>query len=183
MSLSTAFKRHALLATAVCGAGLAVASVATWATGSPVRVFPSQFELSVGNSLEGPAVAIAGDSLQIRHAIGKRFDVRLAGITAPRLEDKCHIKGQTKALSSGALSRDFAANATKNTDVLCTTTAKDNRNNLYARCRMNGQDMAAYMVAQGYARPSSDEKNLATALRAARTNKKGLWGLCRKPFT
>ena len=120
--------------------------------------------------LQGPALVIDGDTLEIA---GTR--VRLAGIDAPELEQPCATEGDVLAASSTVYRCGEEAAAALTTriggdPILCEPVATDVSAVLVAVCRLEAEDLGAWMVRSGWARaypqnasPYTAEEDLAQA--------------------
>ncbi len=120
-------------------------------------------------TLSGSARVVDGDTLDVG---GTR--VRLHGIDAPESGQRCRSAGQAWACGREA-SRALAAFIGSRA-VACHERDRDRYGRVVAVCRLDGRNMNAWMVAQGWAlayrRYSLDYVQAEAAARAAR---RGVW--------
>lgn len=111
-----------------------------------------------------------GDTLWVRLSEGgEPVKVRFQGMDAP---ESCQDWGPqaTQALKARAVRKEVVLN----------TRARDDYGRMLARVRMDGEDLAAWMVAQGHAwsyHYRRDPGPYAMEERSARTAKRGLWAV------
>ena len=126
--------------------------------------------------LQGPALVIDGDTLEIA---GTR--VRLAGIDAPELEQPCATEGDVLAASSTVYRCGEEAAAALTTriggdPVLCEPAATDTSTVLVAVCRLDDEDLGAWMVRSGWARAYPQNASAYTAEEdLAQAALRGIW--------
>jgi endonuclease YncB( thermonuclease family) len=122
----------------------------------------------------GKARAIDGDSLVVE---GR--EMRLKGIDAPEAQQTCHLAGQTMPCgrqASAALQRWLNRGV-----VLCTGNETDRYGRLLVVCRVNGTDINADLVRNGFA---VDYGLYPAEEREARAQYRGLWaGEFERPET
>ena len=115
----------------------------------------------------GHAYAIDGDTLELA---GTRM--RLAGIDAPELHQTCMRDGQS--WDCGIAARRALAAALRSGPVTCTHRRSDKYGRPLARCMVDGQDIAALLVAQGLALSYLDTRYQPQEA-VARAERRGLW--------
>jgi len=120
-------------------------------------------------TLSGQARVVDGDSLVVA---GER--VRLFGIDAPELAQRCDVSGRNWAC--GVWAKDALIKIVGQGVLRCEGLDRDRYGRTVARCMVSGRDVAAAMVRTGaataYLKYSSDYAEIeAAARRAAR----GLW--------
>jgi micrococcal nuclease len=109
-----------------------------------------------------------GDTLWVRLSSGgEPVKVRFQGMDAPEI---CQDWGPqaTRALKARAVRKEVVLN----------TRARDDYGRILARVDMDGEDLGAWMVAQGHAwsyHYRRDPGPYATQERSARSEKRGLW--------
>lgn len=97
-----------------------------------------------GDEIVGRASVIDGDTLDIN---GTR--IRLHGMDAPESRQSCKVLGRWSRCgqrASGALARKIGGRP-----VACEPRDRDRYNRIVAVCRVDGEDLNAWMVAQGWA--------------------------------
>lgn len=111
-----------------------------------------------------------GDSLKID---GER--VRLWGIDAPELEQRCEWRGQV--FDCGRAAKDQLGKLIAGGRVECTPVDRDRHGRTVARCSAAGHDLAAEMVRSGWALDYRKYSRGAYAAeeQEARTADRGLW--------
>lgn len=126
--------------------------------------------LHVGGSVTGHASVVSGDTLQVN---GQR--IRLASIDAPELEQNCKKDGEPWPCGRAAANalEDFLGNRT----VTCLERGRDRERRMVALCEADGEDVAAWLVLNGwalaYARYS--DGSYSARQRRAEREKRGLW--------
>lgn len=122
-------------------AGMAAAAVAGFlSVGVP---FDDAFA-APGATIEGPAVAIDGDTIRV-----KNRPVRLWGVDAVERRQTCVVDGRPYGCgerATGALATFLGANP-----VRCEVVDTDKYDRAVARCTSNGRDVGGYMVSIGWA--------------------------------
>jgi endonuclease YncB( thermonuclease family) len=128
----------------------------------------------------GHAVVIDADTLEIGDV-----QVRLSGIDAPELGQRCSTSGDVLARDSATYScgeQAVAALANRIGDdpIACETSAPAGAEIVMARCRLNDEDLGAWLVHSGWARayPRSVSPYLAHEQEA----QAGLAGIWRGDF-
>ena len=114
---------------AILGACLLLFS--TMATASPRQI-------------AGTARVIDGDTLSVAGAM-----VRLEGIDAPELTQRCAVEGGS--WRAGDAARAYLAQLVSSKPVTCTGMGEDKYGRLIARCHANGRDLGAQLVREGLA--------------------------------
>lgn len=100
---------------------------------------------SAGPGVSGRASVVDGDTIEIR---GQR--IRIWGIDAPESSQTCEREGgayRCGAAAANALDRWLAARP-----VTCIEQDRDRYDRMVARCSVGGEDLGAWLVAQGNAR-------------------------------
>ena len=145
---------------AVALAGIALAGAATLLTTLPG---------SVHAEVSGRASVIDGDSLEVADQ-----EIRLYGIDAPEFDQTCLAGGRTWRCGREAI-RALSRRVSGRT-VVCTEKDRDHYGRSVALCRQGGTDLAAWLVAEGWAlayrrhsRAYVDEE------RTAKRAKRGIW--------
>jgi endonuclease YncB( thermonuclease family) len=119
-----------------------------------------------GRSLEGRAQVTDGDTIRIGES-----RIRLKGIDAPELEQRCSRAGRSYAC--GETSRRALIDLVSGETVRCRATGRDRYQRILARCTVNGRDIGTRMVEEGwavsYGRDYDDEES------RARSRSAGLW--------
>jgi endonuclease YncB( thermonuclease family) len=122
-------------------------------------------------SFDGAARVVDGDTLEVS---GRR--VRLAGVDAPELAQTC-LGGDGRSLACGQQVRAALAAFIGNNVVSCQEIGNDRFERILARCRVRGQDLAAWLVTSGLAAAYAGRSD--AALRAAEASARaagtGLW--------
>ena len=147
----------------------------------PFRRFPSRFLLLLssplvpvaaglaGASISGLASPIDGDTLRVESE-----GIRLHGIDAPESAQSCRAGGETWACGEAATRALRGRLAGR--PVECTERDRDRYGRIVAVCRIDGADVNAWMVEQGWAvayrKYSTDYVSHETAAKAAR---RGVW--------
>jgi endonuclease YncB( thermonuclease family) len=119
--------------------------------------------------LTGRASVIDGDTIEIH---GQR--IRLFGIDAPESRQTCEAEQQTyRCGQQAALALvDHIGQRT----VACEERDVDRYGRMVAVCRVDGEDIGAWMVAQGWALAYSRySRDYFDEELAARANKRGMW--------
>lgn len=97
-----------------------------------------------GRSLEGRAQVTDGDTIRIGDT-----RVRLKGIDAPEMEQRCACLRRTYAC--GETSRQALINLVSGETVRCRPAGRDRYQRILARCTVDGKDIGEQMVEQGWA--------------------------------
>lgn len=105
---------------------------------------------------------------------------RLAGIYIPPSEQSCRTFERPVACGSRAkLALEFKIGANF---VRCERQSKNEDGTLNAVCRVNGEDLAAYLLTQGWAMALPDAPFEYMALeKVARHKNIGVWGIPLEP--
>lgn len=117
--------------------------------------------------LEGPAIAVDGDTLQMA---GGR--IRLAGMDAPELRQECHRDRRSWACGEAArraLDEMLARGPAK-----CAVGSTDPYGRLVARCLVAGTDLADRLVRDGLA-VAYRGRDYAGAEAEAQAARRGIW--------
>ena len=119
--------------------------------------------------LAGRVSVIDGDSLRM-----SALQVRLHGIDAPESAQTCVAAGRRwpcGTQASRALRRRIAGRT-----VSCEPKEQDRHGRIVAVCRVRGQDLGAWMVAQGWALAyRHHSRDYVSEERAARSARRGIW--------
>ena len=136
---------------------------------------------SFSEEIFGEAKVVDGDTLRI-----KKFKIRLEGIDAPEIKQKCKkpyleissIIGVTfdKEYNCGQISKKELENKIKETKIKCVLKSKDRYRRYLATCFKEDLNLNQWMVKRGYAvaykryskQYLADEQN-------AKENKLGIW--------
>jgi len=126
-------------------------------------------EVAAGEILRGRATAVDGEIL----AVAGR-EVRLAGIEAPPLGDKCPFRG--RAIDCGLVARAQLADLTAGATVVCETLNREQAAIPFARCEAGGYDISEGMIHTGWARVGKRAPaRYRDVEQAARLAGRGLW--------
>ena len=118
-----------------------------------------------GRVLEGRAIATDGDSIRIDST-----RIRLKGIDAPELEQRCQRGG--KPYSCGEMARDALLSLVLRNQVRCRSAGRDKYKRVLAKCFVGDVDLGSRMVAFGWALGYGD---YAPQERAAMAQRAGFW--------
>ncbi len=138
--------------------------------------FPAHADVS------GPACVTDGDTLVVN---GKRqrmrcvggTRVRLFGIDAPELKQKCKAPGGRDFLCGRAAASCRLRHVSGRT-VECKGTSVDRYGRLIAICFVDGKDLNALMVGEGWALAYRDHsKKYVPQENVARKARKGIWAM------
>lgn len=116
--------------------------------------------------VSGTARASDGDSFRLGDD-----RIRLLGLDAPELAQLCAAPGSGQ-WPCGRIARDRMAALLASGPVDCRPEDKDRYDRLLARCTIGGDDLGAFMVAEGLAVSSGDYWREE---QAARAGKRGIW--------
>ena len=97
-----------------------------------------------GRSLQGRAQVTDGDTIRIGEA-----RIRLKGIDAPEMEQRCSRGGRSYAC--GETARRALIDLVSGETVRCRTAGRDRYQRILARCTINGNDIGTRMVESGWA--------------------------------
>jgi endonuclease YncB( thermonuclease family) len=101
--------------------------------------------------------------------------IRLAGIETHEADETCK-KGDGASWPCGAEARAALAHFIRYRAVTCTIPPSPKSKDFSARCSVMGQDLATWLVRQGWAAPEAGANlELTKALDAAKTERLGLW--------
>ncbi len=120
--------------------------------------------------LDGRLKVIDGDTIK-----QGKTRIRLYGIDAPELKQKCEGKNGKK-WDCGQVAKNRLNQTIYGKQVLCKTKGKDRYKRTVAICYVDGADVNEHMVREGLAESYSqysDKYDLAEEY--ARSNKKGIW--------
>jgi endonuclease YncB( thermonuclease family) len=120
-------------------------------------------------AIDGPAQVVDGDTLTLA---GER--IRLFGVDAPEARQMCERDGEPWrcGVEAGEALRGFLAGK----PVSCTPLDHDRYGRVVARCLAAGQDVGAWLVAQGMAVAYTDFSwRYVPQELAARWHGRGLW--------
>lgn len=107
----------------------------------------------------------------------KKLTIRLAGITAPRLEETCPSR-LGGSWPCGVRARTALRALVRRHAITCDNMEETAGGLIRANCRRRDTDLATWMVEQGWARPGDGAPQAMTeAFEAARAARKGLWQL------
>lgn len=122
------------------------------------------------HAIEGTARVIDGDTIAVG---GKR--IRLQGIDAPEARQKCTRSGSMWRCGWAATAalRGFLGGQR----VQCTGQGRDRNKRLVAVCRVNGEDIGAWMVRHGWALDYRrySKGRYAAEEAEAKAARRGLW--------
>lgn len=149
--------------------GLAVERTADFLSGGASVVRDALGGKVADAALTGPAQIIDGDTLDVR---GSR--VRLHGIDAPESAQRCRSRGRFWSCgheATRALSRRIGSRP-----VACQEQDRDRYGRSVAVCRVGGEDVNAWMVAEGwaFAYRKYSMRYVAEEM-AAKAGKRGVW--------
>jgi endonuclease YncB( thermonuclease family) len=132
----------------------------------PIALAPNLFE---PETIAGRASVIDGDTIEIH---GTR--IRLFGIDAPESDQDCLVGGHpTRCGQRAALA---LADEINNRPVTCDSKDRDSYGRVVAICRVAGEDLNAWMVAQGWALAYRQySTDYVTQERQAAASKRGIW--------
>ena len=121
------------------------------------------------DALSGSARVIDGDTLEVR---GER--VRLYSIDAPESAQSCRSGGAP--WSCGHAATQALANRIGGRQVVCKGRGRDNYRRVLVECSVEGQDLGAWMVTEGWAFAYTRYSRAHTARESrARAAKRGVW--------
>jgi endonuclease YncB( thermonuclease family) len=117
----------------------------------------------------GEVRIVDGDTLEIG---GRRL--RLYGITAPVLDNRCAVAGKT--IACGRVSRSALLDLTAGAKVSCDLVDGDTTDEPPAICRAGGYDLSEGMTYTGWARADAGTTDAYRRFeRDARRHHRGLW--------
>ncbi|ANY77536.1 hypothetical protein BB934_04260 [Microvirga ossetica] len=117
-------------------------------------------------SLEGRAQVTDGDTIRIGEA-----RIRIKGIDAPEMEQRCSRAGRSYAC--GDTARRALIDLVSGETVRCRAAGRDRYQRILARCTVNGRDIGARMVEDGWA--VSYGRDYDPEETRARSRSVGLW--------
>lgn len=121
--------------------------------------------------LIGRASVIDGDTIEVH---GTR--IRLAGIDAPESRQTCRVKATKETIRCGQHAALWLADMIGTRPVTCATMGRDKYRRTLARCAVDGLDIGAAMVRNGWALPyMRPGKRYEVDESIARKAKAGLW--------
>jgi endonuclease YncB( thermonuclease family) len=128
----------------------------------------------------GRAVVIDADTLEIGDV-----QVRLSGIDAPELGQRCSTSGDVLARDSatypcGEQAAAALANRIGDDPIACETPAPAGAEIVMARCRLNDEDLGAWLVHSGWAR--AYPRSVSPYLMEEQEAQAGLAGIWRGDF-
>src|SRR5690606_18683415 len=97
-----------------------------------------------GRSLEGRAFVVDGDTIRIGDT-----RLRLKGIDAPEMGQTC--RREARSYACGEAAREALIRLVGNRIVQCRASGRDRYQRVLAFCTVNGQDINARMVEEGWA--------------------------------
>jgi endonuclease YncB( thermonuclease family) len=95
-------------------------------------------------SLDGRVHVVDGDTIHLNEA-----KIRLKGIDAPEMEQSCRRSGRSYAC--GDVARRALIDLVSGSQVQCRASGRDRYQRILARCTVNGRDVGARMVEDGWA--------------------------------
>jgi endonuclease YncB( thermonuclease family) len=126
--------------------------------------------LTLAGCIPQATKVIDGDSLVV---IGQR--VRLAGIDAPELSQRCS-DGRGRLYGCGHEARDELQAAIKGKEITCTVQSQDRYGRLLAACKAGELDLNDYMVRSGWAVAYHRYTSQYDAAEAeAKAERRGIW--------
>jgi endonuclease YncB( thermonuclease family) len=118
-----------------------------------------------GRMIEGPARVVDGDTLWIG-----RSKIRLRGIDAPERQQSCTV--DRRSYACGHAATEALRQRLDEKSISCRVSGRDRYERLLARCRLDGDDIGAWLVRVGLAVSYGDYEREETT---ARKRKLGLW--------
>lgn len=115
--------------------------------------------------LTGHAAAVDGDTLRLAAT-----RIRLTGLDAPELDQTCSTGG--RQWNCGSEARAFLAALVDRRTTNCDPSGRDRYGRVLAKCRVDGDDLGAAIVAAGWAVTDFDYGVEEATARAAR---RGIW--------
>jgi endonuclease YncB( thermonuclease family) len=125
-----------------------------------------------GRAVTGVAQVTDGDSLRVNGV-----EIRLKGIDAPELRQTCEREGQP--YRCGQEARSVLLRRLSESEITCRIEGRDRYRRALATCALDGDDIGAWLVEQGWAVGYRDyEREEARA----RSRSAGLWaGTFQRP--
>jgi endonuclease YncB( thermonuclease family) len=118
-----------------------------------------------GRGVDGGAYVVDGDSLRI-----DGVDIRLKGVDAPEMRQTCSRAG--RPYGCGEHARRALEAKIGGRPLACRVEGRDRYRRSLARCRLDGEDLGAWLVREGLAVGYRDYEPEEAAARARRA---GLW--------
>jgi endonuclease YncB( thermonuclease family) len=119
-----------------------------------------------GRTLEGRAQVTDGDTVRIGDA-----RIRLKGIDAPEMEQRCSRSGRSYAC--GETARRTLIDLVSGETIRCRAAGRDRYQRILACCTVNGKDIGTQMVESGWAVSYGRDYDAEEA--RARSRAAGLW--------
>jgi len=120
--------------------------------------------------ISGPAIITDGDSIRIG-----RERIRFFGIDAPEMHQSCN-DDLGKRYACGEVSRDALRAHVDGAPITCNPVDRDRYGRTVARCYANGEDLNAWMVANGWAVAYREfSRDYVQAEERAHAARLGLW--------
>jgi endonuclease YncB( thermonuclease family) len=130
------------------------------AVGASLALKPSD------HALEGRAHVVDGDTIRLNDA-----RIRLKGIDAPEMRQTCYRS--RRSYSCGDAARRALAGLVSGKPVQCRSSGRDRYGRVLARCIVDGADIGARMVEEGWAVSYGRDYDREEA--RARSRSAGLW--------
>jgi endonuclease YncB( thermonuclease family) len=119
-----------------------------------------------GRSLEGRAHVTDGDTIRLNDV-----RIRLKGVDAPEMEQTCSRSGRSYAC--GEVAKRALIELVSGAEIRCRAAGRDRYQRVLANCTVNGADIGARMVEEGWA--ISYGRDYAREEARARSREAGLW--------
>ncbi len=119
-----------------------------------------------GSTLAGHAEAVDGDTLKLGRA-----RIRLVGLDAPEAEQTCS-DASGRDWPCGLSAKAFVAGALHGGEIACAARGRDAYGRLLASCTIDGRDLGAEIVSEGWA---VADLPYAPQEGAARLARRGIW--------
>ena len=120
---------------------------------------------SGGRTVTGPARITDGDSLRVNGV-----EIRLKGVDAPEMRQTCERAG--RPYRCGEEARRVLSERIGDGSLTCRIEGRDRYRRALARCRVDGADLGAWLVEQGWAVGYRDYEREEARARRRRA---GLW--------
>jgi endonuclease YncB( thermonuclease family) len=132
---------------------------------------PGWLLMATSAAITGPAHVVDGDTLRVGEA-----RVRLSGVDAPELSQRCGPDG--RKVACGAMAADWLRRRIEGRPIACETVDTDRYGRSVAVCSVGGEDVGAALVATGWA-TAYRRYSLAYVGQEdrARTARLGIWAL------